>query len=551
MPISASPVTQNVGQGVSSANQTATITATTAGNFVIAFYARSGGLSTGGLTSVTDSASQTWSNLTIGAVSGGVNTRIEAWYIANSASITSVTFNSATAQTNSWNITEWSGVASASPADVESPNPSGNASSTTQATPSITTTNASDLVIAALHFGQTTTTDPSSPWNLLTNFDDAAVGSSRAAYQVVSSTGSYNATWTLAVAKAAGTVTVSLIAATTQDDPTTVGPSVFMNLAPGFMKPTSIFWPTSWNATGQNAFFSGATEAITDTITTSGVVGVNTGATLAVTASIAAAGVVGVNTGAVVSITDTITTAGSVGTPGSLNGTATLSITDTITATGAVGKSAGAVVAVTNTITAAGLATAVAGASVATTATITSAGKVAAVGTASVTISATIAATGVVGKRTSAAVVTTATISALGPSLTQSAALAVSAIISAGGSAGVSQYPANVNLVATLTASGVVHGTNYILTPGTTSYNEELDHPGSAKTIFVKDNYLRVGTTILRISGSYIQTDGARDEDIAAATEVYSGGRAYILTPQQHTDLVAAGFGAFIQSVTF
>jgi len=83
------------------------------------------------------------------------------------------------------------------------------------------------------------------------------------------------------------------------------------------------------------------------------------------------------------------------------------------------------------------------------------------------------------------------------------------------------------------------------------TYNEALDHPGSSRTIFVKSNYLHVGTTILRINGAYIQTDNARDEDIAAATEVYSGGRSFILTPQQNTDLVAAGYGGSIQPVAF
>ena len=87
----------------------------------------------------------------------------------------------------------------------------------------------------------------------------------------------------------------------------------------------------------------------------------------------------------------------------------------------------------------------------------------------------------------------------------------------------------------------------YVFTPGTTSYNQEIDHPGTAKTLFAKSNYLHVGTTVLRLNGAYIETDGARDEDIAAATEVYCGGRSFVLTTQQYTDLVAAGYGAYIQ----
>ena len=209
----AGPVTQNVGSGVSSAVQAVAVTATTAGNFLIAIYARSGGLASGQLTSVVDSAGQAWSMITRGAASGGTNTRVEIWYRANSASITSITFTSATAQSNSWNVTEWSGVATATPVDVASPDGSSNLATATQTTPSITTLNPNDLVITGLHFPRATTTDPGAPWSLLTNFDDTTIGSGRAAYQIVSATGSFSATWVLGTAKNAGEFTVSLAGA--------------------------------------------------------------------------------------------------------------------------------------------------------------------------------------------------------------------------------------------------------------------------------------------------------------------------------------------------
>jgi hypothetical protein len=205
-------VTQTTGSAASANNATATVSST-GGNLLVAFVSRSGGLGTGALTSVTDSASNTWTLATRGAVSGGGFTRIECWYAPNASAVTSITFNSATAQTYAWNVVEFSGVATSSPGDVFSPDNSGNASSTTQATPSISTGNANDLVICAIHYAQTTGTESTSGFTDLTNFDDGASGSGRAAYQIVSATGSYSVTWTLGVAKATGTISVSFKAA--------------------------------------------------------------------------------------------------------------------------------------------------------------------------------------------------------------------------------------------------------------------------------------------------------------------------------------------------
>lgn len=202
-------VNQTVGSSAASLNATATIPASVAGNNLFAFFARSGGLTTGAIASVTDSASQTWLRATRGAVSSVTNTRIELWYIENSASITSVTFSSTTSQTNAWNVLEFSGLLGSSSLDVASPDNSATASSTTAATPSITTSNASDLILAGWHFGQTTTSGLTSGWTALSNFDDTTVGSGRAAYQLASSTGSYSASLTLGAAKAAGVITAA------------------------------------------------------------------------------------------------------------------------------------------------------------------------------------------------------------------------------------------------------------------------------------------------------------------------------------------------------
>lgn len=204
-------VNQTVGSGISAANQNITCAATI-GNYLVLIYARSGGLATGIVTSVTDTGGNTWSGsaITRGAVSGVSNSRIEVWTARLTASPGTITVNSATAQTNSWNINEWSGIVSATPIDVTSPDNSGDALSTTIPTPPINTRNPNDLIIAASHFSQTTTSGLTSGFTPLNNFDDAAVGSGRAAYAVFGSYGTYNAQWTLGVARAAGVVTFAL-----------------------------------------------------------------------------------------------------------------------------------------------------------------------------------------------------------------------------------------------------------------------------------------------------------------------------------------------------
>lgn len=204
-------VKQTVGQGVSAANQTITATST-AGSLLMLIYSRSGGLATGTVTSVTDTAGNTWTLVTRGSVSGAQHTRIEAWVCPNAAAITSLTVNSGTAQTNSWNVLEFTGAATASPVDAASPDNSGLASTTTVTTVAVTVTDPADMVVAATHFAQTTTTGPTpAGWTALTDWEDAAVGSSRGAYRLPAATGSQGAvTWTLTAARTAGVVTVAV-----------------------------------------------------------------------------------------------------------------------------------------------------------------------------------------------------------------------------------------------------------------------------------------------------------------------------------------------------
>ncbi|HYS35673.1 MAG TPA: hypothetical protein VEO01_08585 [Pseudonocardiaceae bacterium] len=207
-------VAQTVGNsgGVSNANQAITAAATS-GNYLTLLYYRSGGLATGAVTSITDTGGNTWSVIDRGAVSGGTNTRTEVWKCQVSASPGTITVNSGTAQTNAWNVVEWSGVATSGEVDAKSPDNSATASSTICLTPTVNTTGSADLIVGVAHFGQTTTTLNTAGFTALTNSDDGAVGSGRGAYLLAAASGTYNVQWTLGAAKAAGVITFALHAA--------------------------------------------------------------------------------------------------------------------------------------------------------------------------------------------------------------------------------------------------------------------------------------------------------------------------------------------------
>jgi hypothetical protein len=200
-------VTEHTGTAAAATGATASGFTTTGGVLLVALVARSGGQSTGALSGITDSAGNTWLTATRGAVSGVTNTRLECWYAANAASVTSVVFASGTSQTWAWDILEITGMATATPVDVASPNYSGTTSSTTVATPAVTTLNAADVIIASFHCNTATPTAPGGSWTNLATFDDGTAPA-RGVYQVVAATGSYSATWTLSAAQAAGVLTV-------------------------------------------------------------------------------------------------------------------------------------------------------------------------------------------------------------------------------------------------------------------------------------------------------------------------------------------------------
>lgn len=181
--------------------------ASTAGDALVASIAIGAG-STGSVTSVTDSAGNAWTKGPVGFLSGS-STRVELWYRTNAAAVTRVTVNLNTAKAAGANVAEFSGVAASSALDAAAGN-TGTASSTTAATPSITTTNADDVIVGAINYPSSTITSTLAPgWSALSNLGVSPVNG-RAAYRIVSSTGSWSASWTLSAAANSGGAILAL-----------------------------------------------------------------------------------------------------------------------------------------------------------------------------------------------------------------------------------------------------------------------------------------------------------------------------------------------------
>ena len=157
-----------------------------AGNALVATIAVQAGTTTK-VTGVTDSAGNPWTIGPVGLLAGS-NTRVEIWHSTGAAPVAGVTVNLSAADLASANISEWSGVAPTQAVDAFAGQ--GNASSTTAATPSIATTNANDLVLGAINFPRAAaSTLATTGFTALDNFNASTV-SGRAAYRVVSATGS-------------------------------------------------------------------------------------------------------------------------------------------------------------------------------------------------------------------------------------------------------------------------------------------------------------------------------------------------------------------------
>jgi hypothetical protein len=202
-------VKQRTGGTPTAASSLTVPIASAAGDALVAAIAVQAGTTTK-VTGVTDSAGNAWTLGPVGLLSGS-NTRIEIWHSTGAAPVAGVTVNLSAPDLASANVSEWSGVAPTQAVDTFAGQ--GNASSTTAATPSIATTNADDLVLGAINFPRTaTSTLATSGFASLDNFSASTV-SGRAAYRVVSATGSHSVAWTLSAASPSGAAVLALKAA--------------------------------------------------------------------------------------------------------------------------------------------------------------------------------------------------------------------------------------------------------------------------------------------------------------------------------------------------
>ena len=187
---------------VTTANTTSTTSvASTAGNTLIAIVAIAAG-ATAKLSSITDSASNTWvvpasdpnQNPPANFVSGS-NTYFAIAYALNASAITSITVNISASKAFSYNLVEFSGIATSAAVD-QSASVSNSTSASPLLTPSITTANANDLVIGGMSANNNAMTLGSAGFTALTSMVPISTMKGVAAYQIVSSTNTYSISWT-------------------------------------------------------------------------------------------------------------------------------------------------------------------------------------------------------------------------------------------------------------------------------------------------------------------------------------------------------------------
>jgi hypothetical protein len=171
--------------------------ASVSGHALVATVALSAGGSAS-VTGISDSSGGVWTKGPVGYLSG-YNTRVEIWYRVGSPPVSSVTVTLSAAKSAAVNVSEWSGVATVSALDGSAQ--SGAASSTTAATPALTTTNAKDVLIGAVNYpAAATSTLTAAGFTSLADFSYSSTVHGRAAYLLTTATGTYQATWSLTAA---------------------------------------------------------------------------------------------------------------------------------------------------------------------------------------------------------------------------------------------------------------------------------------------------------------------------------------------------------------
>lgn len=394
------------GGGLTDDTSAATIAASfsptvSSGSLLVAAISWSlGGGGTGTVSSVTDSAGNTWTLLS--QASDTTNTQgLQLAYAMNAtagATTVTATFSGSTSFRRI-TLAEYSGVATASALDTSAVKNNGvNTTAANDVTVGpITTTAAGDLIVC----GVMDTANGTNTQTAGTGFTKRnAFGLCALEDLVQGSAGSISGTWTFGTAGryAAG---VAAFKAATGGSPS--GTATSSSTA-------------SITAGGVVARSTGATQSATASISTAGVVGRSGSTSLAATAAITAGGSVvsGGGAGATLGATGALAATGVV----ARSTGATLSATGAISAAAVIGVQTSAGITATTSITTAGVVGTMAGASLSATAAITAAGAVSTGPAASASISSTaiISASGVVGKYAGAAIAATANIAAIGTS---------------------------------------------------------------------------------------------------------------------------------------
>jgi acid phosphatase type 7 len=171
----------------------------TSGNTLILALGWTPGAGNPSLSSVADNNGGTWQSTTI--QSSGTQARMQIWYSLNHPSgstIVTATYSGNVSGVAA-NLSEWSGIATASAFDASAGT---TGSSTTPSTSTVTTHNANDLVFgAAVQQGKNTIV--SGPTNSFTGLTPAVTSgssgnsSTQSAYQIESAINSYTTNWTM------------------------------------------------------------------------------------------------------------------------------------------------------------------------------------------------------------------------------------------------------------------------------------------------------------------------------------------------------------------
>lgn len=86
--------------------------------------------------------------------------------------------------------------------------------------------------------------------------------------------------------------------------------------------------------------------------------------------------------------------------------------------------------------------------------------------------------------------------------------------------------------------------TQYVFVGPTQDEYRRLDSSTGPLGVITRQQW---GQTVWRdAAGAWHRAFGPTPSDLAGATAVYGGGRRYVLTPTQQSDLIAAGYGAYI-----